>query len=90
MHKMELLRPTGTEVWVVGGLQILVEGGRATGVQLRSGGVIRAHKAVVTNASVWDTQTLLPSGAVSSKARWATEQVEDLSSVFATCKECSS
>ncbi len=49
--------------------EILVEGGRASGVRLRGnrapGGrpeVIRAKKAVVSNASVWDTQCLLPEG----------------------------
>ncbi|CAN0534489.1 unnamed protein product, partial [Laminaria digitata] len=35
--------------------QIVVEGGRAVGVQLRSGAIIRARKAVVSNASIWDT-----------------------------------
>ncbi|KAL4858930.1 Prolycopene isomerase [Chlorella vulgaris] len=55
---------------------IVVEGGRAAGVRLRpkggSGGqggpaagmVLRARKAVVSNASVWDTLKLLPQGAV--------------------------
>lgn len=50
---------------------LLLEGGRAVGVQLRpqpgkqgQGGVevIRARKAVISNASVWDTQKLLPPG----------------------------
>ena len=41
--------------------RIIMEGGRAVGVTLRGGGVIRASKAVVSNASVWDTVTkLLP------------------------------
>lgn len=50
--------------------EVVVEGGRAAGVRLRSraaGGtapVIRARKAVVSNASVWDTLRLLPEGAV--------------------------
>jgi phytoene dehydrogenase-like protein len=43
--------------------EILVEGGRASGVKLRNGSIIRARKAVVTNASVWDTLKLLPAGA---------------------------
>ncbi|KAI3428469.1 hypothetical protein D9Q98_007294 [Chlorella vulgaris] len=55
---------------------IVVEGGRAAGVRLRpkgggggqgdsaAGTVIRARKAVVSNASVWDTLKLLPQGAV--------------------------
>lgn len=43
--------------------QVLMEGGRAAGVMLRGsgarGGVIRARKAVITNASVWDTCKML-------------------------------
>lgn len=35
--------------------EIVVEGGKAVGVKLRSGAVIRARKAVVSNASIWDT-----------------------------------
>lgn len=35
--------------------EIVVEGGKAVGVRLRSGAVIRARKAVVSNASIWDT-----------------------------------
>lgn len=38
-------------------------GGRAAGVRLRSGGAIAARKAVVSNASTWDTRRLLPPGA---------------------------
>jgi carotene isomerase len=44
--------------------QILVEGGRAIGVQLRSGEAIRARRAVVSNAVIWDTLKLLPEGVV--------------------------
>ena len=39
---------------------ILLEGDRATGVRLRSGKEIHATKAVISNASVWDTLKLLP------------------------------
>ncbi|KAL4428462.1 hypothetical protein ABPG75_002551 [Micractinium tetrahymenae] len=56
--------------------EIVVEGSRAAGVRLRGnrapGGrpeVIRARKAVVSNASVWDTQRLLPEGAVPASFR---------------------
>ena len=35
------------------------------GVELKGGEVIRASTAVISNASVWDTQRLLPEGAVS-------------------------
>ena len=53
----------------VGGAQVLVEGGRAVGVQLKSGKQIRAATAVVSNASVWDTQRLLPAGALPASYR---------------------
>lgn len=35
--------------------EIIVEEGRAVGVKLRSGNIVRARKAVVSNASIWDT-----------------------------------
>lgn len=40
--------------------EILVEGGRACGVRLKSGKVIRARKAVVSNATPFDTVKMLP------------------------------
>ncbi|KAL9677008.1 hypothetical protein QQ045_005232 [Rhodiola kirilowii] len=43
---------------------IVIENGRATGVNLRSGQFIRAKKAVVSNASMWDTLNLLPKEVV--------------------------
>lgn len=49
--------------------QILVEGKRAVGVKLRNGEEIRARRAVVSNASIWDTLKLLPEGAVPKKFR---------------------
>ncbi|XP_021891647.1 prolycopene isomerase, chloroplastic isoform X2 [Carica papaya] len=39
---------------------IVIENGKAVGVKLRSGQLIRAKKAVVSNASMWDTLRLLP------------------------------
>ena len=42
--------------------QVLVEGKRAVGVRLRGGKLLRARRAVVSNASVWDTLKLLPFG----------------------------
>jgi len=45
--------------------QILVQNNRAVGVRLRNGKEIRANKAVVSNASVWDTLKLIPESAVS-------------------------
>ncbi|XP_004301557.1 PREDICTED: prolycopene isomerase, chloroplastic isoform X1 [Fragaria vesca subsp. vesca] len=44
--------------------EVVVENGRATGVKLRSGQFIRAKKAVVSNASMWDTLNLLPKEVV--------------------------
>ncbi|XP_049364903.1 prolycopene isomerase, chloroplastic [Solanum verrucosum] len=43
---------------------IVVEKGRAVGVKLRGGQFVRARKAVVSNASMWDTLSLLPPEAV--------------------------
>ena len=43
--------------------QVLVENGRATGVRLRRKGTeVRAKRAVISNASVWDTLKLIPEG----------------------------
>ena len=41
--------------------EILLDGDRAVGVRLRNGEEIMATKAVVSNASIWDTLKLLPS-----------------------------
>jgi len=42
--------------------EILLEGGRAIGVRLRDGSTLRAKQAVISNASVWDTASLLSEG----------------------------
>ena len=44
--------------------EIVFEGGRASGVKLSDGSLIRASKAVVSNCSAWDTVKLLPKEAV--------------------------
>lgn len=44
--------------------QVLVKNNRATGVKLRNAQEIMATKAVISNASVWDTLKLLPDGAL--------------------------
>ncbi|KAK9670524.1 hypothetical protein RND81_13G207300 [Saponaria officinalis] len=44
--------------------KIVVENGRAVGVRLRGGQFIRAKKAVVSNASMWDTLNLVPNEAL--------------------------
>ena len=59
--------------------QVLVDGNRAVGVRLRSGETIRANRAVVSNASVWDTLKLLPEGAAPKRflaKRQATPECE--------------
>ncbi|KAJ9174741.1 hypothetical protein P3X46_013352 [Hevea brasiliensis] len=40
--------------------KIVVENNRAVGIKLKSGQFIRARKAVISNASMWDTLNLLP------------------------------
>ena len=40
--------------------EIETSGGRATGVRLRDGQRLHARRAVVSNASLWDTLALLP------------------------------
>lgn len=46
--------------------EILTEGAgerrRASGVRLRDGSVVRARRAVISNATLWDTAPLLPEG----------------------------
>ena len=61
--------------------------GRAAGVKLKprnpkKGGseFIRARKAVVSNASLWDTQKLLPQDAVPQKWRADADQTEQCGS----------
>lgn len=49
--------------------QIMLDSnGRATGVRLRGGGTVKARKAVVSNASVWDTVKLLPANVPAAQA----------------------
>ncbi|KAI5056378.1 hypothetical protein GOP47_0028196 [Adiantum capillus-veneris] len=44
--------------------EIVLQRGRATGVMLRDGTYVKARKAVISNASTWDTLRLLPKGAL--------------------------
>ncbi|HEY9653530.1 MAG TPA: NAD(P)/FAD-dependent oxidoreductase [Coleofasciculaceae cyanobacterium] len=44
--------------------QLVVEDNRAVGVRLRGGKEVRARRAVISNASVWDTLKLLPAESV--------------------------
>lgn len=43
--------------------EILVEGGRAVGVRVRGGRVLRAARGVVSNCDLWSTYKLIPQGA---------------------------
>eukprot|EP00741_Cyanophora_paradoxa_P013909 tig00020723_g13427.t1 len=60
--------------------QIMVEGGRAAGVRLRSGAVIRARRAVVSNAFAPDTLKLLPPEALPESSRRQVEARPELDS----------
>ena len=51
--------------------EILLEGGKAVGVKLRGGAVIKAGTAVVTNATLWDIRKLLPPGAFVASSDFA-------------------
>ncbi|CAE8621152.1 unnamed protein product, partial [Polarella glacialis] len=51
--------------------QVVVEGGRAVGVRLASGKILRA-KSVICGANVWDALKLLPPGAVPES--WAKQR----------------
>lgn len=49
--------------------EILVKGDRATGVRLRGNQTLAANKAVVSNASVWDTLKLIPADSLPQEFR---------------------
>jgi carotene isomerase len=49
--------------------EILTKSNRATGVRLRSGETIEAKRAVISNASIWDTLKLLPKDSISESFR---------------------
>jgi len=55
--------------------EVLVEDGRASGVKLRDGSVIRATKAVVSNATIWDTLKLLPEDVVPQKFKQSADEM---------------
>jgi len=55
--------------------QILVEDGRAVGVRLVGGEELRSSRGVVSNASPWDTLTLLPPEALPRRWREQTEAI---------------
>lgn len=51
--------------------RIVLESGRAVGVQLRGSRrrILRAKRAVISNASIWDTTRLLPQEALTDQQR---------------------
>ncbi|MGK7946996.1 MAG: phytoene desaturase family protein [Microcystaceae cyanobacterium] len=49
--------------------QIILENNQATGVILRDKTVIKAKKAVISNASIWDTLNLLPESSSTAKLK---------------------
>lgn len=63
---MRGLRKHGGKLLLNSPVTAVLEGprGRASGVALKSGAQIVAKRAVVSNASLWDTQKLVPSHAV--------------------------
>lgn len=64
------LRKQGGELYLNAHVeQILVKNKRASGVKLRNGMEINAKKAVISNASIWDTLKLIPDGAISPQYR---------------------
>lgn len=83
--------------------RIHMEGGRAAGVVLRSGGrtngsngngngqpeLIRARCGVVSNASVWDTQRLLPPGVAPAEWKRTSEETPAVSGVHGSVDSCS-
>ncbi len=52
--------------------EILVSDGRARGVRLADGRELTARRAVVSNASIWDTLSLLPEGSLPE--RWRSQR----------------
>lgn len=60
--------------------QIIIENNRAVGVCLRNGKQIKARKAVVSNASVWNTLKLLPEGALPQKFERERQQTPECNS----------
>ena len=54
--------------------EVLVENGKAVGVRLADGSVVRAN-TVVSNASSWDTLKLLPLAAVPAEYQKSTAEM---------------
>jgi phytoene dehydrogenase-like protein len=61
---------------------VIIEEGRAVGLQLRRGGQVRARRAVVSNATVWDTMKLVPDGALPEDYRREAESAPQTESIL--------
>lgn len=63
---MRALRSRGGRLLLRAPVESILQGprGAAAGVVLRGGGVVRARKAVISNASTWDTLKLVPPDAL--------------------------
>ncbi len=59
---------------------VIVEEGRAVGVHFKRGGKVMAKRAVVSNASVWDTLRILPEGSIPDTVRREREQIKQTDS----------
>ena len=55
--------------------EIIVENQRAIAIKLTNGEKIQAKKAIVSNASIWDTLKLLPEQSLPQKFRFQREQI---------------
>lgn len=60
--------------------EILVEGDRAIGVRCRGDKIIRASRAVISNASVWDTLKLLPEASLPQSYRQQRQETPECNS----------
>lgn len=49
--------------------EIVLKSGKATGIQLKNGETIDVRRAVISNASIWDTLKLLPRDSIAERFR---------------------
>ncbi len=55
--------------------EILMAGNRAVGVRLKNGETLRSRRAVISNASIWDTLKLIPSKNIPQQFRQEKESI---------------
>lgn len=64
------LKKHGGDLWFKATVEeILVQDDRAVGVRLQDGRTVSARRAVISNASIWDTLKLLPETSISQRFR---------------------